>query len=83
MECPNCGTYNPEDRTQCWKCDELLPTKKEERPKRNEQGRLSPWTWLVLIVLGGVWFFTQCSSPLRQEPTTRHQPPPPVVRPLI
>ncbi len=25
MDCPNCKTYNPEDRTVCWRCDKPLP----------------------------------------------------------
>ncbi|MGI6209622.1 MAG: hypothetical protein ACOYEW_15575 [Anaerolineae bacterium] len=83
MECPNCGAYNPEARTQCWKCDDILPAKKEERPKQSQVGRMGPWTWLILIVLGGVWFFTQCSGPAIQPPTSQLQPPTAIVRPLI
>ena len=60
MECPNCGAYNPEDRTQCWKCDDLLPIKKEEPKKANEPGRMGMLTWVVLIVLGAIYLFNQC-----------------------
>lgn len=74
MECPNCGAYNPEDRTQCWKCDDLLPVKKEERPKQNQPGRMSMLTWVVLIVLGAIYMFNQCSGPVAEPPTSRHAP---------
>ncbi len=82
MECPNCGAYNPEDRTQCWKCDDLLPLKKEERPKQAQPGRMSMLTWVVLVVLGAIYMFNQCSGPLVEQPTTRLAPPA-VVQPLI
>ncbi len=82
MECPSCGAYNPEDRIQCWKCDDLLPTKREERPRRDQQGRMGMWTWLILILLGAVWFFTQCNGPI-QQPTSRNPAPSAIVRPLI
>ena len=83
MECPNCGAYNPEERTQCWKCDDLLPTKPETRPKQNQPGRMSMLTWVVLIVLGAVYIFTQCNGPVVQEPSSMRTPPTVVVRPLV
>ncbi|NLT42814.1 MAG: hypothetical protein GXX93_09085 [Anaerolineae bacterium] len=83
MECPNCGAYNPEDRTQCWKCDDLLPIKKEEPKKANEPGRMGMLTWVVLIVLGAIYLFNQCAGQTLPQPTSMQAPPAPVVRPLI
>ena len=68
VDCPNCGTYNPEDRTQCWKCDELLPMKKETKRRDQQAGRMGPWTWIILIVLGVVWILgmgRSCSAPVQ------------------
>jgi len=74
VECPNCGAYNPEGRTLCWKCDEPLPSK-PERPKRREQvGRMSPWTWAILIILGAIWIFGQCGAPRRLQPSPQEPP---------
>lgn len=83
MECPNCGAYNPEDRTQCWKCDDLLPSKREERKPENQPGRMSMLTWVVLIVLGAVYLFNQCSGQTLEQPTSMQAPPSAVVRPLV
>ncbi|NLG51107.1 MAG: hypothetical protein GX552_13450 [Chloroflexi bacterium] len=33
MDCPKCKTYNPEDRTVCWRCDTELPKPKPEKKK--------------------------------------------------
>jgi len=84
MECPNCGAYNPEDRIQCWKCDDLLPTKQEKRQRRDQNTRMGMWTWIILIVLGALWVFGQCSAPKNLEPSSyRQQQPPAIMQPLI
>jgi len=83
MECPNCGAYNPESRTQCWKCDELLPTKPEPK-KRSDQRRWGIWTWLVIIILGVVWVTSQCTAARRAIPTSLQPPrPPAMAQPLV
>ena len=82
MDCPNCGTYNPENRTQCWKCDELLPVKKETKRRDQQAGRMGPWTWIILAVLGAVWMLGMCNSPAKttqsdagsRNPTVMVQP---------
>lgn len=67
MDCPNCGVYNPEERTVCWRCDRELPKPKEPKKKRDlaaTQRRmwiivgvaLVLWillTWLLPLFLGG------------------------------
>jgi hypothetical protein len=40
MNCPNCGTYNPDEREVCWRCDKPLPkpaTKKKRDPQKSAQ----------------------------------------------
>jgi hypothetical protein len=46
MNCPNCGTYNPEDRTVCWRCDKELPKPKPVKKRNPQAGQL----WLYVIV---------------------------------
>ena len=67
MDCPNCGVYNPEDRTVCWRCDLELPKPKEPKKKRDPaQAQRRMWiiigavlviwillTWLLPMILGG------------------------------
>jgi hypothetical protein len=67
MDCPNCGVYNPEERTVCWRCDQELP--KPQPPKKKADPALMQrrmWTivglalllwilltWLLPLLLGG------------------------------
>ena len=67
MDCPNCGVYNPEERTVCWRCDRELPKPKEPKKKKDPVLRqrrmwiligvaLVIWmllTWLLPLLLGG------------------------------
>ncbi len=46
MNCPNCGVYNPEDRTVCWRCDKELP---KPKPKKKSTFQSSQ-TWLYIII---------------------------------
>lgn len=45
MDCPNCHTYNPEDRTVCWRCDKPLP-----KPQPKKQKKLSSQQWLYILM---------------------------------
>jgi hypothetical protein len=49
MNCPNCGTYNPEERTVCWRCDKELP-KPQPVKKRNSQQSAQTWLYVVMAV---------------------------------
>ena len=67
MDCPNCGVYNPEERTVCWRCDQELPKPKEPKKERDPAAAqrrmwiivgvaLLLWillTWLLPLFLGG------------------------------
>ena len=48
--CLNCGTWNPEDKNVCWRCQTELP-KPVVRKKRGPVRvlGLSIWIWLALI----------------------------------
>jgi predicted nucleic acid-binding Zn ribbon protein len=47
MNCPNCGVYNPEDRTVCWRCDKPLPRPEPEK-RRNPQRVSQVWLYVAL-----------------------------------
>ena len=49
MNCPNCGTYNPEDRDVCWRCDKELPKPKPEK-KRTPQQNAQIWLYVLVGV---------------------------------
>ena len=48
MDCPYCGTYNPEDRQTCWRCGKELPPKK---PKKKKDPQKSAQRWLYALVI--------------------------------
>ena len=48
--CLNCGTWNPEDKNVCWRCQTELPkpvVKKKRGPMRVLG--LSIWIWLAIF----------------------------------
>lgn len=48
--CLNCGTWNPEDKNVCWRCQAELP--KPVIPKKRGPVRvlgLSIWIWLAIF----------------------------------
>ncbi len=49
MNCPNCGTYNPDEREVCWRCDKPLP-KPETKKKRDPQKSAQTWLYVVVAV---------------------------------
>ena len=49
MNCPNCGKYNPEDRTTCWRCDKELPKPKPQK-RRNPQKTAQTWLYVIVAV---------------------------------
>ena len=48
--CINCGTWNPDDKNVCWRCQTELPKPivKKKRGTPRILG-LSIWLWLALI----------------------------------
>ncbi|MEZ4767016.1 MAG: DUF2116 family Zn-ribbon domain-containing protein [Caldilineales bacterium] len=49
-DCPNCGTWNPDDKTVCWRCQTEMP--KPQQKKERKQMRILglPW-WMFLAVI--------------------------------
>ena len=51
MDCPNCGTWNPDDKKVCWRCQTPLPTPKPEKPKPQMPVILGMPLWLFILIL--------------------------------
>lgn len=48
MDCPDCGTWNPEDKLRCWRCGADLP--EPAAPKQRRKGRSQAWLWVAAIL---------------------------------
>lgn len=57
MDCPKCGTWNPDDKIRCWRCGADLP--EPAKPKRRRKGSQA-WLWVaaVLFLTGAI--LVQC-----------------------
>lgn len=52
MDCPNCGTWNPDDKEVCWRCQTPLPKPVEEKPKRRRlYFGLPLWAWIIVLLI--------------------------------
>jgi hypothetical protein len=60
MDCKNCGTWNPDDKDVCWRCQEPLPKPSPPKQKRTHFLGLPTWMWFAFIVFFGVMAFGQC-----------------------
>ncbi|HHX44083.1 MAG TPA: hypothetical protein GX714_08890 [Chloroflexi bacterium] len=63
MNCPNCGTYNPEGRTTCWRCDKELPKPKPQK-RRNPQKSAQTWLYVIVAVFLVYTLLQMCGVPL-------------------
>lgn len=60
-DCPNCGTWNPDDKIVCWRCQMELPRPVDK--KRREPMRflgLPVWSWSIIIVMLLAIVLAQC-----------------------
>ena len=64
VDCPNCGTWNPDDKDVCWRCQTEMPTPvvKKKRQMRKFAG-FPIWFWLAIIVFFAITFLGQCFMP--------------------
>jgi len=61
-DCPNCGTWNPDDKLVCWRCQTEMPIPTPEKKPFRFLG-MPFWTWLVLALLAIVWGLVTCVGP--------------------
>jgi predicted nucleic acid-binding Zn ribbon protein len=65
MNCLQCGTWNPEDKRVCWRCQADLPKPVEKKPRRPALFLGLPvWAWIMLILLAAFMFFGTCMGPV-------------------
>lgn len=57
MNCPNCSTWNPDDKIKCWRCNGELP-RPVEKPPRRLSG--NTWLWVGMVVLALFILLQQC-----------------------
>lgn len=73
MNCPNCGVYNPEDRTVCWRCDKELP---KPKPKKKSAFQSSQtWLYIIIAVFFVITILQTCGVRLPFGPQTQQQKP--------
>lgn len=62
-DCTSCGTWNPDDKEVCWRCQTTLPRPVEQKPKRRMLLFGMPvWVWVVVALIVFVPLFGQCMS---------------------
>jgi predicted amidophosphoribosyltransferase len=60
MNCPNCGKWNPEDKTLCWRCQTELPKPQPKPASRSKIAGFPIWMWIALILFFLMTTFGQC-----------------------
>ena len=58
MDCPGCGTWNPDDKVRCWRCGAELP--KPPEPKKDRKISSQTWVWVVAILFLVASTLVQC-----------------------
>jgi hypothetical protein len=58
MECPKCGTWNPDDKIRCWRCRAELPRPPEPRKSRKPSSQT--WIWVVAVLFFVLTMLMQC-----------------------
>jgi predicted nucleic acid-binding Zn ribbon protein len=73
MNCPNCGTFNPEERTTCWRCDKELPKPKPQK-KRTQQQTARTWFYVVIAIFVLITLLQMCGFRLPFGPASEPGP---------
>jgi uncharacterized membrane protein YvbJ len=64
MDCPNCGVYNPEDRTVCWRCDQELPKPKTPKKRSSDPAAVARRMWIIVGVVLLLWLLITWLLPM-------------------
>jgi predicted nucleic acid-binding Zn ribbon protein len=60
MNCPNCGTWNPDDKLVCWRCQTEMPKPVEKKKRKPHIFLGLPlWAWIMLAIMVAFFFVTQ------------------------
>ena len=59
--CPSCGTWNPDDKALCWRCQTELPRPqpKKQRTTRRFVG-LPLYLWIAMVFFVVMMISVQC-----------------------
>jgi predicted amidophosphoribosyltransferase len=60
MNCPNCNTWNPDDKEVCWRCQHELPKVQPKKQRRQTFGGLPIWVWVAFLLFFVVTSLGQC-----------------------
>lgn len=60
MDCPNCGKWNPDDKTVCWRCQTVLPKPQRKKKRAANFLGLPMWMWVALVLFFVMTTFGQC-----------------------
>ena len=58
MECPKCGTWNPDDKVRCWRCNAELPL--PPKPRKSRRISSQTWLWVAAILFSLITLLVQC-----------------------
>jgi len=58
MECEKCGTWNPDDKTRCWRCSADLPAPPEPRKSRKPSSQT--WMWIIVALFIVITTLMRC-----------------------
>jgi len=75
MDCPNCHTYNPDERTVCWRCDKPLP---RPQPPKKKQAGSQQWLYILIAVMVVMMLVNMCGLPQLLTPKTGLAPSAPI-----
>ena len=52
MDCPKCGTWNPDDKRVCWRCQAEMPKPVEKKTRKPSIFLGLPiWSWVLLALM--------------------------------
>jgi predicted nucleic acid-binding Zn ribbon protein len=69
MDCPKCGTWNPDDKQVCWRCQTPMPKPVEKKKKQPIVFLGLPvWAWIVVGGMLVVWLVAQTMGPAMLAP---------------
>lgn len=59
--CPNCNTWNPDDKTICWRCQAELPKPQEKAKKTVRRfAGLPLYLWMAMVFFVVMMLATRC-----------------------
>jgi predicted nucleic acid-binding Zn ribbon protein len=59
--CTNCGTWNPDDKTVCWRCQAVLPKPQEKKTRTQRRvAGLPLYLWIAMVFFVVMMIAVQC-----------------------